>query len=182
MILGTVAAVATAGALPSAMTAITSTNLSATATSVTLSSIPGTYDDLRLVMYLRVNTSGGLVGVRFNSDTAANYSNTILRGNGSTASSNRNQTSTYFYPESISGTSNSQPFAWTMDILNYANTSYKKTGLIRFADDRNGSGFTTLSVGLWQSTSAITSITILNSDYSFDVGSVFALYGIKKAA
>ena len=165
-----------------AMTAIASTTLSTTATSVTLSSIPGTYDDLRLVMHLRVNTGGGLVGVRFNADTGGNYSDTILRGDGTYASSHRDSNSTYFYPENTGATRNVHPFAWTMDVLNYANTSNNKTALMRFADDRNGQGESTLSVGLWRSTSAITSITILNSDYSFTTGSVFALYGIKKAA
>ena len=167
---------------PNAMTAIASTTLSTTATSVTLSSIPNTYDDLRLVVFSRVNTAGGLIGFRFNSDTASNYSTSTAYSAGSTSGTTRVQSSVYFYGDLATGTTDVQPTAVVVDVFNYTTTSYNKTALIRVAQETNtGASNTSFSVATWRNLNAITSVTILNSDFSFNPGSVFALYGIKKA-
>lgn len=161
-----------------AMTAIASNTLSATATSVTFSSIPGSYDDLMVVCYLRGDgTNSVLANIRFNSDTGSNYSATWLYANGSSVGSASGTSAT-----SINGSNSSSGVsAIEIQILNYANSSYNKTVFWREAQDKNGSGDTSLNTGLWRSTSAITSITIFNTN-NYQIGSVFALYGIKKAA
>ena len=162
----------------SAMTAIASNTLGSNSASITFSSIPGTYDDLMVVCYIKSNgTDYESARLRFNSDTGSNYSTTFLYGNGSSAGSyyNVNQSTIQSYASSP-GVSNQ-----VAHILNYANSSYKKTCLMRSAQDDNGSGYTSLEVGLWNSTSAITSVTLV-AQTTFRSGSVFALYGIKKAA
>jgi hypothetical protein len=71
-------------------------------------------------------------------------------------------------------------------IMNYSNTTTYKTSLTRQntvdAADYNG---TLTAVGLWRSTSAITSVAIQltrgGSAYNFTSGSIFTLYGIKAA-
>jgi hypothetical protein len=62
---------------------------------------------------------------------------------------------------------------------NYSNTTTFKTFLSRtnVASDR-----VEALVGLWRSTSAITSITLYCGSNSFVTGSTFTLYGILKAA
>lgn len=160
-----------------AMTAIASNTLSTTTASVTFSSIPSTYDDLMIVVYGR-NTSGASTWLRFNSDTASNYSVTWLYGDGSSAISSRVTSQTSLY----SAIASSPVMAQTIHVLNYANTTNFKTTINRTAQDNNGTGYVDLTSGLWRSTSAITSITIGHNAYDFQTGSVFALYGIKKAA
>jgi hypothetical protein len=61
--------------------------------------------------------------------------------------------------------------------MNYANTTTFKTHISR---SNNSSNFVMATVGLWRSTAAITSITLLtNTADTFSVGSTFTLYGIK---
>ena len=68
-----------------------------------------------------------------------------------------------------------------IDILDYANTNKYKTLRVLTGIDVNGSGgYVQLSSGLWQSSSAITSITLTNST-NYTTATQFALYGIKGA-
>jgi hypothetical protein len=157
-------------------TPIASITLGAAAASITFSSIPGTYTDLVMVAQC-ISTSSGTsssIGVQFNNDTATNYSRTLLYGDGSTAASTRDSSaiaSNILYYE---GNTNFAPNI--LNIMNYANTTTNKTFIAR----ANFAGSTVrLGVGLWRSTAAITSITILPSGASsFASGSTFNLYGI----
>ena len=141
--------------------------------SVTISSIPATYTDLVLVCNF-INTSGQTDhGVRFNGDTASNYSRTQLYGTGSVAGSNRGSNETSMNFLGYIGTS------WgvsIMQIMNYSNTTTYKTAVNR----ANGaSDQVVAAVGLWRNTSAITSLNIIASGGTFAVGSTFSLYAIK---
>lgn len=178
---------APAGGGAAAMTAIAATTTSGTVTSVSFTSIPGTYDDLYLVAY-SLSPYGGLLGFRFNNISTTTYSYLEMVGNGSSASIGATTGTTYGQGGFVSDL---QYSANVMHILNYANTSTYKTALIRGGADQNGSvgadyGKTALSVSLWRSTSAITRLDIFtvsgNSNQSISTGSIFALYGIKKAA
>jgi hypothetical protein len=63
--------------------------------------------------------------------------------------------------------------------MSYANTNVFKTALIA-----GGLGSTEVNrhVGLWRSTSAVTSVgLLLNGSGNFKTGSTFSLYGIKAA-
>ena len=69
-----------------------------------------------------------------------------------------------------------------IDILDAFNTSKYKT--VRFLDgyDNNGSGLVALRSGLWQSTNAITDITVAPENFggtTYKQYSTFALYGVK---
>jgi hypothetical protein len=117
-----------------------------------------------------------------NSDTATNYTDHFIRGQGASAvaSGAANQDRMYmsYYPGSAS--SNTQRYGVTViDILDYADTNKYKTVRALSGDDLNGSGTAAISSGLWRSTSAITSIELLPNDVAFAQYSSFALYGIK---
>lgn len=146
------------------------------ATSVTLSSIPATYTDLVLIMN-GTASSGTNVYVRFNGDTGANYSSTMLAGNGSSATSGRNANDTsiqafFGYYDTTGGTT-------IMQVMNYSNTSTNKTALARYNYTTNEAR---MAVGLWRNTSAINSITLLTSNAAtFPSSTTFTLYGIKAA-
>ena len=106
--------------MPNTYVALATSTLGTAASSVTFSSIPGTYTDLVLVCNF-INTIGQTDhGVRFNGDTASNYSRTQLYGTGSAAGSNRGSNETSMNFLGYIGTS------WgvsIMQIMNYSNTT-----------------------------------------------------------
>jgi hypothetical protein len=156
---------------------IATTTLGTAAGSTTFTSISGSYTDLVLVMNLTgVSTGGYAAGVQFNSDTGSNYSTTNLYGTGSSVASTRTSGANIAY---IYGTDVGIANAISTNITNfqnYSNTTTYKTFLTR--SGQAGSG-TMANVGLWRSTSAITSIKIEIFTGTFSIGSMFTLYGIK---
>ena len=154
------------------------TNTLGTATSsVTFSSISGSYTDLVLILNAK-NATGTdkAVALRFNGDTGSNYSMIRMSGNGTTADSDRSSNDTSMFL----GLSNSTVYNSDIyQIMNYSNTTTYKTALGRgnLSDSR-----LRVSAGLWRNTAAITSVTVVNgSSENFIVGSTFTLYGIKAA-
>ena len=164
--------------LPSTLIPIATNTLSATATTVTFSSIPQTYTDLFLVTQTKFTTnSDGFIALQYNSDTGSNYSNTYLLGTGSSAISGR---STGVVSGRIgNGSNSSSEFSVTnANIQNYSNATTNKTAIAR--SNATGS-YVSSYVSLWRNTSAITSITIVCDAVTFAIGSSFTLYGIKAA-
>lgn len=164
---------------------IATTTLGSAAASITFSSIPGTYTDLRVVYILRTDRANTVDGgkLQFNSDTATNYSNTYISGDGTSALSNRASTvNSIDIVQSIGNNATSGIFGLTtVDIFSYAGSTFK-TCLITTSTDQNGSGRTNAIVGLWRSTSAITTITLTPSTGpNWLAGCTATLYGIKAA-
>jgi hypothetical protein len=156
-------------------TPIATQTLGSSAATVTFSSISGAYTDLKLVFTGVVGSGGDAFYLRFNGDSATNYSNTELKGSGTAASSARYSSVTYMYALG-NGLSANQTNV-IVDINNYSNATTYKTGLFRYND---ANGYVAATIGLWRSTSAITSISI-NSLGAYTTGSTFTLYGIKAA-
>jgi len=168
---------------------IATTTLGSATATITFSSISGSYTDLILVSFVRDTRTETYAypALRFNSDTGSNYSRTALYGDGSSAASNRasNQTS-LIYCEAAGASQASGNYAPIIThIQNYSNTTTYKTMLSRMNNVPGTGGFNTGAiVGLWRSTSAITSITILGdvgASTNLASGSTFTLYGILKA-
>ena len=161
----------------------TNTLGSATAT-VTFSSIPSTYNDLVLVSSVRSTSSGNQeYQLQLNSDTGSNYSYTRLAGDGSSAFSDRGSNRTYIDMGYMPG-SNSTSGVFginNLSIMNYANSTTYKTLLYRWNDAGAVNAYAAAEVGLWRSTSAITSITLKMGSGNLEAGSTFTLYGIKAA-
>ena len=159
---------------------IATTTLGSAASSITFSSIPATYTDLRLVFMVNTTTNSRTSYVRFNSDSGSNYSGTFLEGNGTAASSYGSGSGTSI--QLLNGAaSTTQPTFATMDIFSYAGSTFK-TSLNTVSGDLNGSGYIFREVYLYRSTTAISTllITTLNAD-TFGVGTTATLYGILKA-
>jgi hypothetical protein len=154
---------------------IATTTLGSAQTSVTFSSISGSYTDLRLIINGALNTAVDPITINVNSDTGSNYSYILLYGNGSSALSTLTANLTAFRAGYI-GTSQSNTL---VDFMNYSNTATQKAILGRGNIANWGA---TAQISLWRSTVAITSMTIQSlSAYSFISGSTFTLYGIKAA-
>ena len=164
--------------MPATYEPIATTTLGSAAASISFTSIPATFTDLRIV-YVGAGTWTDYPAMRFNSDSSSNYSWTYVSGNGSAAQSGRFTNQTEFYPN-IGAVS---PELITYDIFSYAGSTYKTT-LWNEVADKNGSGTISPKVGLWRSTSAITRIDILGlygSSNLLGAGTTATLYGILKA-
>lgn len=160
--------------MPNTYEAIATQTLGSTATSVTFSSIPGTYTDLVLVFAGTVATADN-INVRFNGvSTGGLYSVTRLYGNGSTVASNRSSNQDSMQLGEMATVQSTD----IIQIFNYSNSSTFKTVI---SSGRNTTGNVKDTVGLFRSTSAITSITLLTGGANYSAGSVFSLYGIAAA-
>lgn len=160
----------------STYTPLASTTLGSATSTVDFTSISGSYTDLVLVTDFAVSSAGDFY-LRFNSDTGTNYSVTILVGDGTSAVSSRSSTIGYISPN-YNSDQISQRVIHNWSIQNYSNTTTNKTALCRY---NNASRQTVAAVGLWRSTSAITSINIARSAGNFTTGSTFTLYGLLSA-
>lgn len=161
--------------MPATYEKIATTTLGSSATSVSFTSISGSYTDIVLISYAKVTAGENGSQFTFNGDTGSNYSTNFLYGIGAGASSVR----------SSGGSMNVGRFDSTAfytsitHLMNYSNTTTYKTVISRMNDNT----LTGVNIGIWRSTSAVTS---LNLDVafmgSFVTGSTFTLYGILKAA
>lgn len=160
--------------MPSTYTPIATTTLGSAASSVTFSSISGSYTDLILVCSVSNTTSQADVRLNVNGDTGSNYSYTQVFGTGSAAGSNRSSNNTFANGGYI-GTTQSNSIT---HFQNYSNTTTNKTMLTRYNDPSN---LVVASVSLWRSTAAINQIVVSYSANNFSSGSTFTLYGVKNA-
>ena len=153
---------------------IYTTTLGSNQSSITLNSFGG-YTDLVLVVAGNSSGAGSAYTLQFNGDTASNYSNTYLYGSGSSAQSAR---SSGVSEMNIGNTDQSNNQTTIINIMNYANSTTYKTALSR----GGGTTIGTISyVGLWRSTSAITSIRLGVNTGTINTNSTITLYGIKAA-
>ena len=159
-------------------TPIATQTLGSAAASITFSSIPGTYTDLRLVLTSVVSVNNASGQLQFNSDTATNYSQVNLSGVGTIANSGNETSNNLINLNSQAAFSSTIPLSCTIDVFSYAGAT-NKTSLISFIGDKNGAGSVELFCGLWRSTAAITSLTLsLNIAANFNTGTIATLWGI----
>ena len=152
-------------------TPLATVTLGSTATSVSFSNIPATYRDLILVFDGTLNGNEGL-GIRFN-DATTNYTDVAMTGNGSSASSGTNSSSSSINIAYIvvAGRNNA-----IVQIMDYQATDKHKTLLAR-----SNSGQVQAYAGRWASTNAITKVTFLQVGFAtISAGSTFSLYGIAR--
>jgi len=150
---------------------------------ITFSSIPSTYSHLQVRILGRSDaafvTQTAVLTV--NNDTGANYAYHSLSGDGTSVSVGGTASSSNI-PRIFSVANNATASIMSVgiiDIHDYASTTKNKTVRIWTGDDRNGSGRTALSSGLWINTSAINRVDITTQVGNWTTASTFALYGIK---
>ena len=171
---------------------IATTTVSTAVSSITFSSIPSTYRHLQIRLFAQTNR--GTYGrdslkMIFNSDSGANYADHALYGDGGSAGAGASVSNTYMGIGTI-GTSavlSSLMFGVrVIDVLDYANISKYKTVRSIGGLDMNGTGtggiggLVDLNSGLWQSTTAVNSITFAPAvGTTFNQYTSAALYGVK---
>lgn len=158
-----------------ALVALANTTLGSDTATVTFSSISQSYQDLYLVVVGKAS-SGFNQGIRFNSDTGANYSHLRLTGENGTLASVTAAGVTRGLISYLSF-NNSTVGAAFIHILDYARTDKHKTTL---SDAHSGSSTQiALICNRWASTSAITTVTLVNDSGTYRAGTTFALYGVR---
>jgi hypothetical protein len=159
------------------------------AASVTFSSLNTyntTYQHLQLRMVVRQSHTSNdldLVTLQFNSDTGSNYARHRLWGSGSSVASYAASSGTYGYAGLITRSTGSVNASSVCDILDPFETT-KNTTIRALAGGTNSAqNVITLMSSLWNSTSAVTSITLKPEDtgYNFAQYSRFSLYGLRGA-
>lgn len=157
--------------MATALVALATTTLAATATTVTFSSISGAYRDL--ILEVAGNGSGNAnLTLQFNGDTGSNYNRVSINGNNVTgATSNTNANVDRLY--GAVGGSTALNVQW--QILDYSTTNKHKPIIIR-SNAFGGEENVVASGGRWASTAAITSIAVFGTTYQ--IGTVFTLYGV----
>lgn len=162
--------------MPSTYDKIATQTLGSTQSTITFSSITGTYTDLVIISSALSAGSSETIMLRLNGDSGNNYSFTYLYGNGSSASSGRASSVSFAVGGSATATNAAINI---VNIMNYSNSTTYKTVLDRRG---NASLYTFTDVSLWRNTAAITSLTLQpENSQSFASGSTFTLYGIKAA-
>jgi hypothetical protein len=168
------------------MTLIETKALVSAAASIVFTSIPQDGTDLVLFMSLRGTHSGvSQINIQFNSSGGTAYSDRFLQGSGSAPGSGSRASQPVIRVTSLPGTNfTSNTFGNTKAyIFNYSGATAKGVSLQGVTENNATESYMELVAGLWNDTSAITSITLTNqSGSNFDTNSVASLYKITKGS
>ena len=165
--------------MPATYEPIATTTLGSAAATISFTSISSAYTDLRVVITGTHDTTDATARLQYNSDTSALYSQTQLGGDGATASSSTASGLTRISC-GFNTFNQTLPSLLTIDVFSYSGST-NKTCLITQSSDKNGSGQVYRSVGLYRSTSAISSIQLFFTSGNFNTGTTATLYGILRA-
>ena len=167
--------------MPSTYTPIATVAITAGDTGITFNSIPQTYTDLMIVLNVynsSVNT-GSALWFRVNGDSSALYSGTEIAGSGSGSGVSTRNSNNTIWAGSTSLTVGF-PSNYIFNINNYSNTNTFKSALWQIS--QTGANQLSLNAGLYRSTSAITSFTVLVPGGNSQLSAGHAtIYGIKAA-
>jgi hypothetical protein len=151
------------------------------AASYTFTSIPQTYDDLILHASFANQTNNTVLYVQLGNgsvNTGGVYSFTRLYNSGG-GGSGYTSVSTGFQLVSNAGPSLEYPTVSYANFPNYSQSSYWKTFLSKNADQYNGG--CDFVGGSFQSTEVINAMKLVPNSGNILAGSMFTLYGIKRA-
>lgn len=160
-------------------------------TEVTFNGLPSGANYFQLRIYAKDAQAGTSLSavwarMRFNGDENQNYSHQYIITNGSSNSSNysRNRASIAYWAANGDTTYPNAYAATVIDIYEPYSTTKNKSVMVWTSVNAISSGTSPIHNGFyasaWNSTSAITSITLLPLTGSYwKTGSTFALYGIK---
>jgi len=152
------------------------------AATISFSSIPATYTDLKVVLSVRsdrISADQDSLLVSFNGSTS-NFTNKSLEGGTVTTVSSF---SSARFLGSINDTNNTASVFSSVELYvpNYASSSFKSFSTDSAMENNSNFYYLDLTAGLWSDTSAITSITFTTgASRNFVQYSTASLYGILK--
>jgi hypothetical protein len=148
---------------------------------ITFSAIPAVYKHLQIRYTAKNSSTATQMNITMNGITSGVYIRHSLLGNGSATSStasSTSQTAIQLVESMANSTTANAVNAGVIDILDYTSTTKTTTikALYGMADNLNR---VYLSSGLYNQTTAVTSLTLTASANNFAAISRFSLYGIK---
>lgn len=163
-------------------TAISKSVLSSSASSITLSSIPGTYTDLALWCNSKSTHAASTLTINLTlNGSTSDFLSVIMDSYGSGQYSTTDTRWIYSTTGSNGSTQTNAFGSAELYFTGYAGSKYKIISST-YASEYNETGTSLGAIaGIWNNTSAITSITLTPSNGSFASGSRFDLYGIKNS-
>ena len=167
--------------MPATYEPIATTTLGSAAATISFTSITSAYTDLVIVVS-NIKSSGSAASftMQFNSDTASNYSMTRLAGDGSSPTSSRGTSQTQIGLTNGNNLSTTVPGMFIINVFSYAGST-NKTVLSQFSREDPGAGQLNVTVGLYRSTTAISSIQFATNSPNIAADTTVTLYGILKA-
>lgn len=153
----------------------------ANSTTISFSSIPTTYTDLRIVgMFYNSYPT-----ITFNNNTNSIYAGVYMNIFGTQVSNGSYGTRANIIPAANLSGDDTYPLAVMMDINSYANTNYNKNLLLKSEVGTNvatGTG-SEIHTYVFASTSAISQVTFTNaSAQNWPVGTTVSIYGITRGS
>ena len=148
--------------------------------SVTFSSIPQGYTDLKLVASVRSNRAAQEDGFGLTLNSASTgYTYRILSGSGSAASS-VNTAYEQIWATRVNGNSTTSNTFSSVEVYfpNYTGSTAKSYSADAVSENNATEAYATLSAILQSSTSAITSLTVKTINGTVATNSTFTLYGV----
>jgi hypothetical protein len=152
--------------------------------SITFSSIPQTYTDLKVVVSSRSTHNNGQTWsdyeIRFNSSTS-NRNDRFIYGNGASATFGTDASS-IVARTSAAGQTTSVFGSTEFYIPNYTSSNNKSVSIDSVSENNNATSIQILTAGLWSNTAAITQIDLVCMFSSnFAEHTTATLYGIKSS-
>ena len=148
-----------------------------TTSSVTFSNLPSSFTDLIVVEYVSFTVVGNQSGIDFG-DTSTLYSSTNLRGNGTSATSQRFTSGNAIGSTPGDSASGTTWMTVVRQVMSYSNTNVHKTILHSTSDTAS---YVNRTVGLWRNTNAISTVRLFAVTGAYASGSTFSLYGVRAA-
>lgn len=141
-------------------------------------SIPGTYNHLRVIALLKDTSVSGTCNVTFNGDTGGNYDFGRLEQTSTTVAGVNSAASTSIQtPTCGSAVVATNPGIFELLVPGYAQTTFRKVCWTRSGFDLATPVQQDFVAGEWVNTAAITRIT-LTPGSNWNIGSAAYLYGI----
>lgn len=164
-------------------TLIEAKTLASSTASVTFSSIPQTYTDLKMLVSVRTDRSGqdnDALYISINSNTS-NLNSKLVEGIGSGAPSSYSASGTIKIFPTVGSTATANTFGnGEIYFPNYTISQYKSFIGDGVSENNATQAIAGFSANLWSDNAAITSLTFTSIGTNFVQYSTFYLYGIKK--
>lgn len=160
----------------SAITPLANITLGSTASTVTFSSISGSYRDLYLVVVAKTSAAGWQTRMRLNGDTGSNYNTVYIANSGNSPFNSTSAATAQMEFGALGIASTTVDLIWKTSVFDYSVTDKQKN--VQSIIGNTGSDMVESSMHRYASTSAITSLVVYPGSGTWSVGSNFALYGV----